>query len=147
MEIRDNNFYRQWTYRDTEKNPGRIYPSLGAFAEDLPQPIPYKTSYGTAKLAEATHFQRYELLRTAPINLAFAKRLYELPIDHPLIELLLHYMHLGGREEEATRVLRDEADPIATTRDLLKERLAQLPDLITHIRSLLASGCSGDGLT
>jgi hypothetical protein len=134
LEIRNHHYYRLWSYRDTEKNAkagnlGRCYPSLGAFTEDLDLPITYKTSYGTAKLAEAPHFQRYFLLRTAPINITFAKRLYELPVDHPIIEPLLLYMHLGGREEEAMRILKDEDQSLQAAKELLRVRLSELPQL------------------
>lgn len=142
-EIKENRYYLLWTYRDTPENQqdgtvGKRYPSMGKFTEDLPErPMPYKSAYALSQLADSPTFQRYELLRTANITMTFANRLFALDINDPIIEILLLYMHFGGHDEPATKILTTSKSPLVDAKALLKERLNQLPHFMVKAMNLV----------
>lgn len=144
-DIKEYRYYLLWTYRDTPENQqkglvGKNYPSMGAFSEDLPdRPMPYKSAYRQSLLADVPHFQHYELLRTANISYPFATLLYKLPIGDPIIETLLLYMHFGGHEERAIKILTASKSPLIDAKALLKERIDQHPLLMAKAVNLYYS--------
>jgi hypothetical protein len=144
-EIKENRYYLTWTYRDTPSNQqqalvGKTYPSVGAFTEDLPdRPMPYKSAYRESKFANEPHFQHYALLRTANISYPFANLLYQLPLNDPVIEALLLYMHFGGHEERANKILTTSKSPLQDAKALLKERIDQQPHLMAQAVNLYYS--------
>jgi hypothetical protein len=128
-KINDERLFRKWT--NPSDSMRRPYHSLRDFAQAMG--ISVSHIYKRIQLSEDP---RFPLLKGVPVDMSFALRLYDIPLDDPLFEILIILLRLGCFQDEVQTVL-DSTNPMDAALQLKRAKLQQTAEDLARLHALL----------